>query len=164
MLEEQRAAIEAHLSLKPRHILPITDPIKAEVDHPSSVFRGHTVGCIVMAGGQATRLGGTAPKGTIPFSPVSGKSLLQIIAEKVVAFSRCYGSIARLAIMTSEATDEATKTLFAAHHNFGINRVDFFLQSSRPLLDMDKNPITTSDGKLLTGPDGNGGVFREFVA
>ena len=41
-------------------------------------LRQGKVACLVVAGGQGTRLGWDHPKGTFPVTPVSGKSLFQV--------------------------------------------------------------------------------------
>src|SRR5262245_33544544 len=40
------------------------------------------VGAILVAGGEATRLGSNTPKGMFPIGPVSNKSLFQLLAEQ----------------------------------------------------------------------------------
>jgi UDP-N-acetylglucosamine/UDP-N-acetylgalactosamine diphosphorylase len=99
----------------------------------------------------------------MPFSPIVGKSLLQIVAEKIAAFNRCYRTSAHLAIMTSSATDAPVRALLSDHHHFGLSTIDLLSQPSLPLLDMDGNPIVTDSNELLLGPDGNGSVFRELM-
>ena len=46
-----------------------------------SIRRGE-IGVLTVAGGQGTRLGWSGPKGTYPATPISGKSLFQVIAEQ----------------------------------------------------------------------------------
>ena len=72
------------------------------------------VAVIVVAGGQGSRLGFEHPKGLFPVGPVSGKSLFQVHAEKVLALRRRYGQRVPLLIMTSDATHDETTAYFAA--------------------------------------------------
>ncbi len=162
-LAEQRAAIHKRESESHPFITPITISSPHPCSHPSPLLQGRRIGCVVMAGGQATRLGHALPKGLIPFSPVAGKPLLQLLAEKAVAYSRCYGSTPRLAIMTSEASDGATRAFFEANAFFGVPSIEFFVQPSLPLLNMHGELIVREDGSLLTGPDGNGSVFSSLM-
>jgi UDP-N-acetylglucosamine/UDP-N-acetylgalactosamine diphosphorylase len=162
-ITEQKAAIESFTKIFPRDLKPVDLSLAQPSFHPSPLLEGKKVGCIVMAGGQATRLGSLIPKGAIPFSPVAGKPLLQMTAERVLAYSRCYGIEPRLAIMTSENTDTGIRALFERCHYFGLHHVDFFIQTSLPLLDMNEEVIARDDGSLLTGPDGNGSVFAGIV-
>ena len=52
-------------------------------DGVASIKKGE-IGVLTVAGGQGTRLGWSGPKGTFPATPVSGKSLFQVIAEQIV--------------------------------------------------------------------------------
>ena len=144
-----------------RGAVPVTPP--KPTAHLQKSLAGREVACVVMAGGQATRLGASVPKGVMPFAPVTGKPLLQLIAERVAAYGARYAIPSRLAIMTSEGTDEPIRQLFERHRQFGVGSVDFFVQSSLPLLDIEENPALDSKGRPITGPDGNGGVFRRLV-
>lgn len=160
MLASQKAAIaKALMEKQSSFLLPIDEPQPGPISHPSPVLKGRNVGCVVMAGGLSTRLGNSIPKGVIPFSPVAGKPLLQILAEKVRAYNQCYGTEAHFAVMTSEETDGPTKALFESHDFFGLSHVEFFSQKSLPLLDMEENLIIEEGGTILKGPDGNGRVF-----
>lgn len=161
-LDELRQAIHRR-TFSHSEARPVTVEPSQPSDHPEPRLRNHQVACVVMAGGQATRLGSSVPKGVMPFSSISGKPLLQIFAERVAAFGTCYNTRSRLAVMTSEGTDGPTRRLFEQHQQFGVDSVDFFLQSSLPLLDMETNPIKNQEGQLVSGPDGNGGVFRRLV-
>ena len=66
------------------------------------------VGVMLVAGGQGTRLGFDHPKGMFRIGPISGKTLLQIHIEKVIALGRQYGCPVPLFLMTSPATHDET--------------------------------------------------------
>lgn len=116
------------------------------------------VGAIVLAGGHGSRLGYNAPKGCFPV--FEGKSLYQLLAEKVLTASTRYGRTLYLGIMTSDATHQKTIEHFEKAHYFGLQKeqVCFFQQQNLPLQDEEGN--TLSD----TAPDGNGALFWHFAA
>jgi len=68
-----------------------------------SLIRGNRVACLIVAGGQGTRLGFPGPKGKFPVSPVKKKSLFQIFAESLRALSlRCRATIPLLVVTSRE--------------------------------------------------------------
>jgi UDP-N-acetylglucosamine/UDP-N-acetylgalactosamine diphosphorylase len=73
--------------MQPVPITPATytSEEKARGEH---ALRSGEVAVLLVAGGQATRLKTPEPKGMFPAGPVSGASLFQIHAEKVLAISR----------------------------------------------------------------------------
>lgn len=126
-------------------------------------FTQEPVGLIVLAGGQGTRLGTAAPKGTILFDIKTGRSLFGTLAEKLHEHARVYGIYPHLAIMTSTHTHEATIDHFTKNNFFKLPYVDFFIQPSLPLLSLNGSIIIDkSSGHILFGPDGNGSVFFSF--
>src|SRR5437763_6872728 len=78
------------------------------------------VAALVVAGGQGSRLGFLQPKGMFPVGPVSGKSLFQVHAEKVLALSRRYGRPVPFLVMTSPATHDPTVAYFVENEFFGL--------------------------------------------
>src|SRR5262245_17073324 len=58
------------------------------------------VGCLLVAGGQGTRLGYEGPKGTMPITK-EGKSLFHLFSERILAKSKKYQCKIPFAIMTS---------------------------------------------------------------
>lgn len=111
---------------------------------PSGSLEG--VGCILLAGGQGSRLGIQGPKGTFP---LLGKSLFQWICEKIP------NETIPIAVMTSPENHNETVQFFKEHQNFQ-KQVYFFPQETLPFLD---------DKKLETPhlvPNGNGSVFKSF--
>jgi UDP-N-acetylglucosamine/UDP-N-acetylgalactosamine diphosphorylase len=130
-----------------------------------SLRRGE-VAVVLVAGGQGSRLGFERPKGMFPIGPVSGKSLFQIHAEKVLAFRRRYGRPVPLLVMTSHATHEETEAFFREHQWFGLPTDDvvFFRQGEMPALDIATGKLLLeSHGRLFTSPNGHGGTLAALV-
>jgi UDP-N-acetylglucosamine/UDP-N-acetylgalactosamine diphosphorylase len=129
--------------------------------HAEAAFGGGQVAYLVVAGGQGTRLGFEHPKGMFPIGPVSGKSLFQLHAEKVLALSRRHGKALPLLIMTSSATHEETVAFFEKHANFGLGEhVHFFQQGAMPALDYQTGKLLLeAPGRLCLSPNGHGGTL-----
>ena len=51
------------------------------------LLRQGKAGCLILAGGQGTRLGFDGPKGSFPISPIKKKSLFQLFCERTRAAS-----------------------------------------------------------------------------
>lgn len=115
------------------------------------------VGCIIVAGGQATRLGSDKPKGCFEIFP--NKSLFRIFAEKTLYHLKQSNDPLPLAIMTSIENHEQTIRHFEEHHFFGLNpsQVSFFQQGQFPFLDEDGIPLK------IFGPSGNGTSLFHFM-
>lgn len=127
-------------------------------------LRRGTCAALVLAGGDGSRLGWNGPKGCYPITPICHHTLFRRLAEKVLYASRLYQHPLSLAIMTSPTNHAATQAHFVQHHFFGLSpdQVDFFPQSTLPLLNDDYTPIY-QDGVPLMAPDGNGSLFCELV-
>ncbi len=117
------------------------------------------VAAFVVAGGQGSRLGYEGPKGKFPVGPISGKTLFQIHAEKVVASSRKFGVPIPFLIMTSRENHGETVDYFREQGNFGIDPDDLFIfpQNMIPALDMKGKLILEKKGRIFMNPDGHGG-------
>lgn len=130
--------------------------------HGESVLRAGRVAAFTVAGGQGTRLGYDGPKGTFPVTPVKGKTLFQVFAEKILAAGRRYGKPLHWFIMTSHANHAATEAFFAEHRFFGLDRarVHFFRQGRMPAVDFDGRILLETKTSLALSPDGHGGSLR----
>ena len=124
-------------------------------------LRAGEVGVILVAGGQGTRLGFDAPKGTFPLAPISGASLFEIHARKILALERRHGGRIPFYIMTSEGNDADTRRFFEARKYFGLapDRVRFFVQGVYPAFGLDGRAVLESPARISTAPDGHGGVL-----
>ncbi len=124
-------------------------------------LREGKVGSVILAGGQASRLGITTPKGMISVSPILHKSLFQIFAEKIIACNAQVERALSVACMTAAQNHDATNAFFQSHNFFGLPKdsLSFFMQSTLPFLDDAGKYIIGPDGIPLQGPDGNGSLF-----
>ncbi|BFI24597.1 16S rRNA processing protein RimM [Marchantia polymorpha subsp. ruderalis] len=139
------------------------------------------VAVVVLAGGQSTRLGDNAStvKGSIDLGLVSGKSLFQLQAERLLIVQELAklvtGSESRPCIpwivMTSDATDEYTQAYFEDNEFFGLDsaQVWFVKQDSMPCIDLDMiedrhRILLETPWKVAQAPGGNGGLFTALNA
>jgi len=117
------------------------------------------VAAFVVAGGQGTRLGFDGPKGCLPATPVTHKSLFQLLAEQIQAAGRRAGRPVPWYVMTSPANDVATRGFFRRNDNFGLRGEDvfFLVQGTMPAVSFDGKLILSLKGSLALGPNGHGG-------
>jgi UDP-N-acetylglucosamine/UDP-N-acetylgalactosamine diphosphorylase len=152
--------------------LTTLQPVEPLALDPASRSVGETalqqgeVAVLLVAGGQGSRLGFEQPKGLYPVGPLSGKTLFQLHAEKVLALRRRHGSAIPFLIMTSPATHTATEAFFHAHRNFGLpgDEVLFFQQGTMPALDAQTGRLLLeTPGSLFLSPDGHGGTLTALA-
>lgn len=127
-----------------------------------AALRAGRVAAFTVAGGQGTRLGYDGPKGTFPVTPVTGKSLFQVFAEKLLAAGTRYGRPLHWFIMTSHQNHAATEAFFTENNFFGLDaaRVHFFRQGRMPAVGFDGKILLETKGSLALSPDGHGGSLR----
>ncbi len=123
------------------------------------LLRAGQVGVMVVAGGQGTRLGFSGPKGAFPVGPVSGRTLFELQAQKIRGLARRYGRPVAWYVMTSAATDAATRSLFEANDYFGVDPDDvlIFSQGMAPAFDSNGRVLLESMDRIFESPDGHGG-------
>jgi len=129
-------------------------------------LRDGTIGVVVVAGGQGSRLGFPHPKGMFPIGPVSGRSLFQVHIEKIRAAGRRYGVQIPLYVMTSPATHEETVAFLNEHDRFGLAAEDLivFCQGTMPALDAETGRLLLAEkGSLFLSPDGHGGTLAALA-
>lgn len=149
--------------------LPVNGGDTAEwakaLDAGSAALRAGRVAAFTVAGGQGTRLGYDGPKGTYPVTPISGKTLFQVFAEKIARSGARFGVVIPWFILTSEINNDATVATFEANNYFGLNKdsVHFIVQGLVPAVGLDGKILLSDKGTIAMTPDGHGGSLRALV-
>ena len=121
-----------------------------------------TVGVVLVAGGQGSRLGFDHPKGMYPIGPISGATLFDILIGKVIATRTRAGASVPIYLMTSPATHQETLAYLDRENNFGVpaSEIMIFCQGTMPAVDARSGKILLkSKDSLFLSPDGHGGML-----
>ncbi|HJO55265.1 MAG TPA: UTP--glucose-1-phosphate uridylyltransferase, partial [Candidatus Scalindua sp.] len=153
--------------LKPPDTIPIpnNDSQKARAAVAKEIgekaLRAGKVAVVTVAGGLGTRLGTDRSKGTLPISPIMGKSIFQLHAEKIQAIINKYDTVLPWHIMTSVNNDEMTRSFFEENRYFGLNpdNVSFFIQGELPMIDLQGKLLMDSKSHIVKSPNGHGGTL-----
>lgn len=160
---------ETFSDIRPLPVIPVATQDRADAREAwaagEAALRAGRVGLFLVAGGQGTRLGFEGPKGAYPIGPITGKSLFQYHAEKILNLQNRYGRVLPWYIMVSDANAEETKAFFHAHNHFGLNAADiiFLTQRMVPCMDAQGKFMLETPGALAMNPNGHGGSLPAMV-
>ena len=172
LVGELRGTIDAPASVGERRFEPpetiplersggVADEAAAARATGEAALRAGRVGFVLVAGGQASRLGYDGPKGCFPIGPVTDRSLFGFHAARIRAAAERYGFRPAWYVMTSPANDAPTRAFFAEHGHFGLapDDVFFFQQEMLPALDRQGRILLTAEDAPFLAPNGHGGTL-----
>jgi len=147
------------ITLAHQHANP--EEVKKMKVRGEEMLRAGKIAAVLVAGGQATRLGFDRPKGEYPIGPVSQKSLFQLHAEKLLALAKRYHTAIPWYIMTSDTNAGETRAFFETNRLFGYSSKDavFFEQEMIPALDENGKLILDAPDHIFMNPNGHGGTL-----
>lgn len=175
LLDRQRAALAEPppappTALEPPEILPPSRAPGPETEAAAEAgwraLRAGRVALATVAGGQASRLGFDAPKGSFPLAPVSGASLFQILAGQVRRLGELCGQSLCWILLTGPENHAETQRYFEQRSLFGLRReqLRFVCQGTLPALSPEGQLLLAAPGRLFRNPDGHGGLYRALAA
>lgn len=160
---------ETFQKIDPVPCIPVVDPARPDAREAfaagEAALRAGRVGIFLVAGGQGTRLGFDGPKGSYPIGGLTGKSLFQYHAEKILNLQRRYGCVLPWYVMVSRSNGPATRAYFEEHDFFGLNPKDvyFITQHMAPCVDDGGLFMLEEKGRLAMNPNGHGGCIQAMV-
>ncbi|MEO0649771.1 MAG: UTP--glucose-1-phosphate uridylyltransferase [Planctomycetota bacterium] len=155
----------------PPEMFPLTraggqgDEARAASQRGAELLSSGSVGFLLVAGGQASRLGYDGPKGAYPLGPVTGRTLFDWHASRIRAAARRHGFRPLWLVMTSRANDATTRQVFADNRHFGLDPEDvvFFSQAMLPALDREGRILRAAPDALFLAPNGHGGSLEALA-
>lgn len=130
----------------------------------AKAIREGKVACVLLAGGQGTRLGSDAPKGTYDIGISHPLYIFEMQIRNLLDVCTACGAYVPLFIMTSDKNDAETREFFIHHAYFGYPDayIRFFKQEMAPSVDFTGKLLLEDRGKLALSPNGNGGWYSSL--
>lgn len=123
------------------------------------------VGAVLLAGGQGTRLGTDAPKGTFDIGITRPLYIFQQQIENLLKVTNECGAYVPLYVMTSEKNNDETVAFWKEKNYFGYpaQYVRFFKQDMAPAVDFSGKVILEGKANIALSPNGNGGWYSSLA-
>lgn len=127
-------------------------------------IRSGSVGAVLLAGGQGSRLGCSGPKGVFQIGVNNDLTIFECLFRNLMEVTEEAGVPIPLFIMTSEVNDAETKAFLKEKQFFGYPKesVYFFVQEMAPVVDADGKILLETKSRMAVSPNGNGGWFSSM--
>lgn len=176
---EVAALVESHVKNKPQFVMPKsiepvpwypyeeTEEVRAKYIEAKRVgeqlVKDGKVAAFTVAGGQGSRLGWDAPKGTFPATPIRKLPLFACFAEYIHNIQNRYEVKIPWYVMTSPLNHADTLAFFEENAYFGLEKSNImcFPQAMFPAIDMNTHKVLLA-GKdaIALSPNGHGGSLK----
>lgn len=129
-----------------------------EIELGLQTLMQNQTGCLIFAGGQATRLNTNRAKGLFP---IQGKSLFAQICMWISAYNLAFNLSIPLIVLVSKQNKKQIQRHFENNRCFGLcpKKIMLLEQGEYPLFDEDQKWVLKR-GKIYQAANGNGGVFE----
>lgn len=130
-----------------------------------AALREGKVAAVLLAGGQGTRLGSDAPKGTFNIGVTRELSIFGQQMNNIKQVTEQTGSLFHIFVMTSDINDKATRDFFEEKDYFGYDRekIHFYVQDTAPTCSFDGKIYLEEKDKISCSPNGNGGWYASLI-
>ena len=123
------------------------------------------VACVLLAGGQGTRLGSDKPKGMYNIGVTRELYIFECLINNLLDVVKLTDTWIPLYVMTSEDNNRDTVGFLKEKNFFGYNSeyVKFFIQDMSPCLDFNMKILMQDRHSIVLSPNGNGSWFSAMV-
>lgn len=173
LIDWEAFARSGNMHRREGNISPIEGCARADAESRKEEFfavgkealRAGKLACVMLAGGQGTRLGSSAPKGTFDLGITRPVYIFERQIVNLLEVCTACGCYVPLCIMTSVGNDAQTREFLRGHEFFGYPEeyVRFFVQDMAPCTDENGKIILEARGKIALSPNGNGGWFSSLA-
>ena len=167
LIRGKRAEL-ARGALAPMGALTLDEIALARGDYERAgleALQAGSVGAVLLAGGQGTRLGFPKPKGMLDIGLTRHLYLFEALIQNLLEVVRRAGAWVPLYVMTNRKNHDETERFFVEHGYFGYrpDRVFFFPPDMVPAVDEAGRILLESKGSIALCPNGNGGWFSSMI-
>lgn len=127
------------------------------------IVKNNQYAIVIMAGGNASRMGINKSKGCLKLN-INNKQiyLFEIYINELKNIYNKYHIYINLYIMLNKNNYDDTIKFFEENNyfNYPKDNIKFFIQDELPIVDINGKILLQEKYKILTGPNGNGDVFK----
>lgn len=129
-----------------------------------NAIRHGKAACVLLAGGQGSRLGFEHPKGMFNIGVNRELYIFECLFNNLMEVTDEAGAFVHIFIMTSESNDSETREFLAENKYFGYSEeyVHFFIQEMAPAVDENGKILLADKSTIAMSPNGNGGWFSSM--